>query len=169
MTELARTPPALRRLFRLVDLVPEPHDNLTRSAFDLWQRQRGDNAAPSLQTLLDKAPEAIWSHSLVIDPIAGRRDYALTIIGQSVAGLLSAGLSEQRLSQLGNVRLAARLRRLFELTTERGEAVLVQFVDRIRDASEAQIQALAAPLIVEGRGALLCVLSCLPLRPPRRG
>jgi hypothetical protein len=165
MTELARTPPALRRLFRLVDLGPKPHDEVTKIGLDLWRKERGGKAAPSLQALLNNGSNLIWSHALIVEPIAGRRDYALIIVGNSVAGLLGIDLSEQQFSQITNSRLAARLRRLFELATERGEAVLVQFVDRIHDSSEAQIEALAAPVIVEGRGALLCILSCTPLHP----
>lgn len=46
MTELARTPPALRRLFRLVDLGPKPHTMLRGSAWIFGRRNEVERSRP---------------------------------------------------------------------------------------------------------------------------
>ena len=71
-----------------------------------------------------------------------------------------------RLSQAGERRLAVRLRRLFPLTIEYGEPVLVRFVEKGRS-----FEVLAAPVESQsGARALFCTMAVdeLPVGQPKR-
>jgi len=48
MIELARTPPALRRLFDIVDMAPHPHQDAVAQSLRAWKEWRGNRLAPDL-------------------------------------------------------------------------------------------------------------------------
>ncbi|WP_114520774.1 hypothetical protein [Altererythrobacter sp. ZODW24] len=151
MTELARTPANLRRLFKRVDLAPIPTDEVLGRSLEMWRSQRGDKLAPHENDILLNLTSELRSHSMIAEALPEEgRDFALGAIGSKAEAML--GGSETRLTRIAERRIAARLRHLFYLAITRGEAVDVQFFDRGKS-----YEAFAAPVASDsGVPALLC-------------
>lgn len=156
MAELARTPPALRRLFRLVDLTPQPISRRVAESLTVWRRCRAAMIAPDARDLALVEPEAVRESSFVAQDCGGS-DFELTDIGRQARRLLAIGEAD-RLSGARERRLAAGLRRLLRLAREAGEPVLVRFGSR-RQGSACDVEAWAGPARLEtGELAVFCTL-----------
>lgn len=153
MTELARTPANLRRLFSMVDFAPMPADGVLERSLELWREQRGDKLAPAQSDILLNLTGELRSYSFVAEALSGGEDdFALGAIGSNAGSIL--GGEKTRLSQIAEPRIAVRLRHLFHLAIRRGEAVDVQFLDH-----DKSYEALAAPVTIDsGAPALFCTL-----------
>jgi hypothetical protein len=155
MTELARTPPRLQRLFRLIDLAPLPRHEVVKEALELWREKRGSGLAAPAADIFEAAQHAVLDHGFLAEAVAGADDFAISEAGSRAMGLLGLEHGSWRLSQAGKRRIAARLRRLFSLAVEHGEPVLARFADR-----ESGFEVLAAPVeTAEGATAVFCALA----------
>jgi hypothetical protein len=154
MTQLARTPPAERRLFQVVDLAPLPKHRVIVEALDAWRQRRGPNLAPDAADLDRDQSWPVSDHSLVAEPSTALDDFALRKVGASAAVALGSGARADSLTELADKRVAVRLRHLLRLALERGESVDVQFTDRGR-----AFEMLAAPVRADGRAmGLFCAV-----------
>jgi hypothetical protein len=163
MTELARTPSRLRRLFQIIDFAPLPQHRYAAQGLDAWRELRGSQLAPSTADMLGHQTRNIADHSLLAEPIAGKKDFMISQVGMQARLMLQPPSSRSRLSQVGYRRIAARLRRLFHLVLEYGEPVDVRFVE-----GDRAYEVLAAPVRASnGRTSLFCTIAVdeLPPRP----
>lgn len=155
MAEFARTPPALRRLFQLVDLAPLPQHMAVATALDAWRERRGQDLAPRAADMLRDEITVVRDFSFLAEPVQGRADYALSAIGEKAKSALGLEGAESRLGATPTRRLAARLRRLFGLVIDYGEPIDVRFTDR-----RQSFEILAAPVCTEaGKPALFCTIA----------
>lgn len=155
MTELALTPPNLRRLFQTVDLAPLPQDRAVAESLDAWRERRGRRLSPPAGDMLHDQTRTVLDQSFLAEPLPGTRDFAITGAGLRARRLLEPLHAEARLSQLRDRRLAARLRQLFAMVLDRGEPIDVRFVDGQRG-----YEVLAAPVATtSGKAALFCTLT----------
>ncbi|KLI65044.1 hypothetical protein [Aurantiacibacter marinus] len=162
MTELARTPANLRRLFRTIDFAPIPEDEIVSHSLQHWRKQRGNLLAPDEHDVLASLSRELRDHSFIAEALPnGADDFMLRTAGSHVRAIL--GCEDGRLSRIAEPRLAARLRHLFHLATKRGEAVDVRFLDRGKS-----YEALAAPVTTRnGASALICTFRREQRRPTR--
>ncbi len=158
MTELARTPIAERRLFQTVDLAPLPQHRTISEALDAWRRRRGGDLAPHAADMDRDQARLVLDHSLIAETLLDEDDFRLRRVGAAAALAIGSGANEDRLARLADRRIAVRLRHLFHLALERGEAVDVRFTDRNR-----AFEILAAPVRAEGGGTgLFCAIVADP-------
>jgi ribose-phosphate pyrophosphokinase len=168
MTTLAVTQPPLRRLFERLDFAPAPQGAAPKAVLEAWKAARR-GVAPALRDLGDV------EGGFVFRRVEGERDYAL-VSGETAARTLIGALAPgARLCAAGDLRGAARLRRLFDETLRVGEPALVEYtlVEDGRDS--AMVELVAAPLALEDAslGAVLgsaCVRRFrhpAPARPAR--
>jgi hypothetical protein len=155
MTELARTPRNLQRLFQTVDLAPLPQDCAVAESLDAWRERRGHRLSPPIEDRFRDQTRTVLDHSFLAEPLPGRRDFSITGAGAQVGRVLQCALADARLSRLPDRRLAARLRQLFQMARDYGEPVDVRFVDGQRG-----YEVLAAPVGKEGsKAAIFCTLT----------
>ena len=161
MTELARTPIALRRLFQTVDLAPLPQDEMIAESVAVWKKCREGRELPDMEETLAKQSERGREHALLAFPI-GRKDYRIANIGSCASAALSFPREGGLLSIAHAPRLSARLRRLFQLVLDIEELADVRFVERSQS-----YEIFAAPVSAEdGAWALFCIISFDPLLDP---
>ena len=154
MAELARTPPVYRRRFRMVDLVPRPQNLAVVMGLDAWRGRCGSDLAPRAVDMVIDEPPIVKEHSFQAEPVAGKADYFLGSVGNWARAVHDPDRTSGRLSAIAFRRLAVRLRRLFELVTDCGEPVVVQFIE-----DDESFESLAAPLLDEaGRSILFCTM-----------
>lgn len=166
MTELARTPPQLRRLFRTIDFAPLPQHVAVGKALEVWREKRGSRLAPPAADIQGAAATAVLDLSILAEPVRGSEDFAISGAGSQARPIMGLQAASGRLSQAGERRLAVRLRRLFPLTIEYGEPVLVRFVEKGRS-----FEVLATPVESHsGARALFCTMAFdeLPVGQPKR-
>lgn len=164
MTELARTPPRLQRLFQTIDFAPLPQHGCAIRALETWRATRGSQPAPSAVDMLEHETRDFSEDSLLAEPIAGTKEFAIRRMGSRVRFVLQTSSSHTRLSKVGHRRVAARLRRLFRLVLEYGDPVDVRFIE-----GDRSYEVLAAPLrAANGRTSLFCTMAVDELRhgPP---
>ena len=155
MTELARTPPRLQRLFQTIDFAPLPQHRCAVRGLDAWRERRGSQLAPSTADMLADETRDVTDHSLLAEPVDGTRDFVITEVGQRARLILQTPSQRSCLSQVGHRRIAARLRQLFRLVLEYGEPVDVRFVEGDRD-----YEVLTAPVRApNGRILLFCTMA----------
>ena len=155
MTELALTPPRLRRLFQTIDLAPLPQDRTIEESLDMWRKRRGSALAPAAADMFRDQTHIVLDHSLLVEPLPGLKDFAIGEVGSAARLLLGQKYSGDRLSQLGDRRIAARLRQLCRMVLDYGEAVIVKFGEGNRG-----YEVLAAPMNTRsGETALFCTLT----------
>lgn len=170
MTLLARTPPALWRLFDIVDMAPQPHEAAVAQGLSAWTERRGDRLAPKASDMAEDETTAVREHSFEAEPLAGGSDFALSRMSETTRMRLGLNGADGRLSRMTNRRLAVRLRRLLRTALDYGEPVMVRFVDEAGHAVIANFELLAAPVALSSiRTGLFCTLACRPapayLRP----
>ncbi len=155
MTELARTPPRLRRLFQTIDLTPLPQHRTIAESLDAWRGRRGSDLVPPAADIFRDGTHPVLDHSFLVEPLPGTRDYAVTEAGAAARLALGLKYSAETVMQLGARRIAARLRPLFGLVVEYGEPVIVKFVE-----GQRCYELLAAPVSIPSGGiALFCTLN----------
>ncbi|GAA0295040.1 hypothetical protein GCM10009087_00990 [Sphingomonas oligophenolica] len=160
MAELARTPGPLRQMFQLIDMAPEPHDSVVAEALATWHERRGTELTPQARDLRGDANAAVRAGSFLASALAGRTDFALSQVGEEAARCLGLSPAEHRLSAATQLRIAARLRRLFTLVLDYGEPVLGRFGEVHGHAGPCEMEVLAAPIILEGGDTgVFCALS----------
>lgn len=148
MTELARTPPALRRLFQTVDLAPLPQSDVVADGVAIWKECRVGRVFPDFAQTIGKQTERVRDHALLASPLGRGEDFRIGSAGYRAGAALDLLPNQARLSRARARRLAARLRRLFQLVLEIGEPADVRFVE-----GERRFEVFAAPVCDE-RGAL---------------
>ncbi|MXP13210.1 hypothetical protein GRI44_00300 [Altererythrobacter confluentis] len=164
MTQLARTPASIRRLFRMVDLAPTPHADILVMGLGLWQVQRGRQLAPHENDIVAHWPAQLRDSSFIARPQPAHpqqtgpdhkrhQDYGFDTIGPRAAALIGG---QGTLCAMADRRLAVRLRHLLAMVLERGEAAVVEFSDRGRN-----FEILGAPVTAgNGDPAIFCTISC---------
>jgi hypothetical protein len=158
MTELARTPSTLRRLFQTVDLAPLPQDQVIAEGVAIWKKCREGRELPDMDETLARQSPRVRDQSLVAFAI-GRGDYRIAEVGYRTSAALSFPREGGLLSIAHARRLAARLRRLFELVLDIDEPADVRFVERSQ-----RYEVFAAPVITrDGTRALFSIISFDPL------
>jgi len=163
MTELERTAPRLQRLFQTIDLAPLPQDRIVAESLGVWRDRRGRDLVPKAVDIFGDQPHSVLDHSFLVEALPGTRDFSVSETGSAVRHDLDLKYAAETVLQLGNRRIAARLRPLFGLVASRGEPVIVKFVEGLRG-----YELLAAPVSTLGGGtALFCTLTFdeLPARP----
>jgi hypothetical protein len=113
MTELALSSPRERRLFQTIDMAPLLQHRLLRDSLQSWKASRAARLAPTVEETFARQSASVLDSSLLAEPLAGSRDFALERIGTNVLAALGCAEPFGRLSQSANSRLAARLRLLF--------------------------------------------------------
>jgi hypothetical protein len=155
MTELARTPPNLQRLFQTVDLAPLPQDCAVADSLKAWRERRGPRLSPPAEDMFRDQTRTVLDHSFLAEPHPGKRDFAIAKAGAEAGHLLEPAVADARLSRLPDRRRAARLRQLFRMVLDFGEPVDVRFVDCDRG-----YEVLAAPVeTAGGKTAIFCTLT----------
>ena len=120
MTVLARTDPALRRLFQEVDRAPPPRHRPIALGFEHWLTRRGRSLAPAVAIIsCGQFPEVV-ERSFIAEPRGSGRDFSLAGIGGAARHELGDPKEDVCLSGVPARRLAVRLRRLFVLAGKRG-------------------------------------------------
>jgi ribose-phosphate pyrophosphokinase len=169
MTELARTPPALRRLFDIVDMAPHPHEDAVAQSLRLWKEKSGNRLAPDLADLAVDETAKVREHSLVAEPLAGESDFFVSSIGDAIRGTLRLRPEQFRLSEMANRHMAVRLRRLFRMILDLGEPVVVRFVDYEDHPALANFEVFAAPVMLGSvRNGLFCTIAWRSVPGPLR-
>jgi hypothetical protein len=159
MSELARTPTPLKRLFEEVDLAPMPQSAPALDALAYCARRRKGGPVDFSTGLKALKIRSVAPHALIAEAVDG--NYALKGIGETVGGLLDAG-PQGTLAKAKNRRLAARLRRAFDAAWIYGDPVVFQFHLRARRNSGVAIELLVIPL--NPRSAIPKVLAVLATR-----
>jgi len=155
MTELARTPPSLQRLFQAIDLAPLAQDQVIAESLGMWRERRGHDLAPQAADILHGQAPCVHDHSFLAEPLPGTRDYAVSEAGEGARAALDLKDSAERVSQSGARRIAVRLRQLFRLVLDYGEPIIVKFVE-----GQRSYELLAAPVATPGGGTVLfCTLT----------
>jgi hypothetical protein len=160
MSQLARTPPSLRRLFQEIDLAPLPQSRVGLQALASCIKHR-KNGRVTLASARNTARIPLISpHALIAESIDD--DYSLRDVGSAFAALL--GVMDGALTTAGNRRLAARLRRAFDAAWVYGDPVVFQFHLRARKNHGMAVELLVVPLSPP-RSGLRMVLAVLATRP----
>lgn len=159
MTELARTPSTLRRLFQTVDLAPLPQDEMIAEGVAVWKKCREGREFPDMDETLAQQSARVREHALLAFPIGRAEDYRIANIGPCASAALSFPREGGLLSIAPAPRLTARLRRLFQFVLDIEEPADVRFVERSNS-----YEIFAAPVSAEdGPIALFCIVSFDPL------
>jgi ribose-phosphate pyrophosphokinase len=150
MTTLSYLPSHLSRLFDRIDAAAVSSEALV-PVFEEWKRLRGERFAPREGDLAD-LPERLATATFIVRPWRGEDEvWQITKAGQGAAGLLKLDPADRRLSKLGEVRIAARLRRLFQMVAESSEPLSALFRLNVGAGRSRQIEVLVAPLSSNGR------------------
>lgn len=143
MTTLSLLPRPLRRLFSRIDAGGTRNPTL-ELALDHWRIKRGDKLWPR-QSDIDAAQLGALSSHLFVFQRGAEGEWTLKFAGDSARGILGVSAQRPGLSTLGNRRIAARLRLIFEWVGDTGEAVSASFISPERSG-----EILAAPLSTDG-------------------
>jgi hypothetical protein len=155
MTELARTPPRLQRLFQTVDLAPLPQHQTIAESLDLWRDRRGSDLAPLATDIFGDETHPVLDHSFLVEPLPETRDFSIGEVGSAARLLLDLKYPAETAMKLGARRIAVRLRPLFDLVVDRGEPIIVKFVE-----GRKGFELLGAPVSTPGGGvAMFCTLT----------
>ena len=139
MTTLSLLPGPLKRLFARIDAAGATERSL-KTALDHWRTRRGGRVFPALSDIDVAQLGPLASHVFVFERCA-KDDWTLKFAGDSARRILGPPAHDPALSTLGNHRVAAQLRLLFEWVAETGEAVSASFI-----SPEQSGEILAAPL-----------------------
>ena len=124
MTTLAGLTGPLVRLFLRIDAA-QPSDEVLRAASDLWQKQRRGRIMP-LESEMAPLPGAIAPHAFAGRSMTnGSRQWILTKAGSDAAAILQ--IKDRTSLDIGNRRIAVRLRKLFDMVTDKSEPVSAMF------------------------------------------
>ena len=150
MTTMALTPAPVRRLFDRIDFAPRPLEAALGAFLETWERLRAGQVAPRRA----RAADALGRGASLFVRAEECRDYEIEHASAALRELLgdvACGAPAQRRAAAP----AARLRRLFDLTLEKGEPTLASF----RGEDGTVVEALAAPLMETdgGLGAVALV------------
>lgn len=148
MTTLAPPPPHLARLFSRLD-AGDASDEHLRSAFAFWRDKRGQRLMPTADDVYP-GPELIAADVFIFRCADPEHEWRATEAGAEAARLLGLDGADKSLSKLRAPRIAARLRRLFEMVGETGEPIAAAFELRAKQGRQ-WIEVLAAPLSSDGR------------------
>ena len=129
MTELARTPITLRRLFQTVDLAPMPQDKVIAEGVAIWKKCREGRVFPDMDETLAMQSEEVREHALLAFPIGRGDDFRIATIGSCASAALSFPREGGLLSIAHAPQLSARLRRLFQFVLDIEEPADVRFVE----------------------------------------
>jgi hypothetical protein len=143
VTTLALLPGPLKRLFARVDAAGTTERSL-EIVLDHWRIRRGDRVFPSLSDI-DVASLGPLAQRVFVFQRCAKNDWSLQFAGESAKGILAPPTQNPAVSTLGNHRIAARLRLLFDWAAETGEAVSARFI-----SPEESGEILAAPLSSDG-------------------
>lgn len=161
MTQLAETPPPLRRLFERLDFAPRPTARALVDLLARWEAARG--AAPCPAAASVEMPEG--DPSAILRPCPDAHDYVLSAGAPALEPLIGRMAPGGRLAEAPGRREAVRLRRLLDETIRAGEPVLAAFAQEAGGREAAHVELLAAPLS-DGGGRVDAVLVGLDRRAP---
>jgi ribose-phosphate pyrophosphokinase len=145
MTTLARTGPAMRRLFAGLDYSPQPHEEALKAVLEAWRSLKEGRLHPPIGDLGGVAGRV---GAFLFETTEGARDFVVRTAGPGLDHLLGHLDGGDRLSDSARPRGAARLRRLFAAVAAAGEPVLAEFA--ARDSGE-YFRIVAAPATADGR------------------
>ena len=147
MTELALTPPELKRLFDVIDLEPMPQSAAVRVALDVWRQER-QNALHVTPEQIRLAEHGDLEQYLLVYECAAEPsgDFGLVSAGSSLGPVTGNHTVGSWLSKAGEPVFAQRAQRLFAFALERDEPVCGTFAARFDAAGQLSVEMLAAPL-----------------------
>lgn len=124
MTTLAGLTGPLVRLFLRLDAA-QPSDEVLRAASDFWQKQRRGRIMP-LESEMAQLPGAVAPHAFAGRSMTnGSRHWIVTKAGRDAAAILQ--IKDRAGLDIGNRRIAVRLRKLFDMVADKSEPVSAMF------------------------------------------
>ncbi len=148
MADFAPTTPTMR-LFDEIDLAPAPQTTVLQRALSAWREERGDRIVPTAEALQSHSAGATADSIFMFEPATDDGGFNLSTAGAKAADLFGCAKSGGRLSDFANRRIAVFARHLFDMATQRREAICVRFTLHPRGRNPVPCEMLAAPV---GRG-----------------
>ena len=143
MTKLESLTEPLVRLFVRIDAA-RPTDEVLCVASDFWWRQRQDRIMPEEGQMAD-VPASVAPHVFIARTMTdGSRHWLISSAGPFASSLLQ--LAGEGASALGEKHIAVRLRRLFDLVSEKSEPYSAMFETNGQSGQRNFVEVFAAPL-----------------------
>ena len=148
MTELDPLTEPLVHLFLRLDAAT-PSDPVLRAAAEYWTEKRWGKIMPAPGDM-EQLPAFILPHVFQAQlAINGDRHWIVSMAGSSAA--LSLGITGKTPTEIADKRMAVRLRRLFDLVSEKAEPYSVMFEVPGLDGHKHLFEVYAAPLTTPER------------------
>jgi hypothetical protein len=143
MTTLAGLTGPLVRLFLRIDAA-QPSDEVLRKASDIWQKLRRGRIMP-LESEMADLPAEIAPHAFTGRSMTnGSRHWIVTQAGRDAAAILQ--IKDQAGLDIGNRRIAVRLRKLFDIVADKSEPVSAMFELGGRGKRRQLVEIFVAPV-----------------------
>jgi hypothetical protein len=143
MTTLEKLTPSLAQLFMRIDAA-SPTDELLHGVSDFWRQKRIGSVMPAEAQMAD-LPARFSPHVFFVRSMTnGSRHWHVTNAGAVARSLLR--LTDERPPQVTDKKVAVRLRRLFELVTEKSEPHSAMFEIEGGEQRRQLVEVFAAPL-----------------------